>query len=152
MIYSDFLDEQELIRYAQTLNNRAKALKRQGRITADQLRHSILESAGRCQWCGRNLVGQTFEVDHILNLGLRGQNTPNNLAIACQACNRRKGDKHPARFAQELLAEGQFATPLIQHILNTYRIEAHTQRSLFGEDHTSPNTPESEDNIPPYRW
>lgn len=151
MIYKDFLDEDELARYAKALNARAKTLKRAGQLNTEQLRHCILESGGHCQWCGHNLVGQPFELDHILNLSLRGQNTPDNLVVACLACNRRKGDKHPATFAQELAAKQRTITPLVQRILAQYQVEGRIQRSLFSAENDNSSQP-PDDETPQYRW
>jgi 5-methylcytosine-specific restriction endonuclease McrA len=52
----------------------------------------------RCAYCGVALKG-AGEVDHIVPISRGGDNSPNNLTLACLPCNR---DKH-AKTAQEFL-------------------------------------------------
>jgi 5-methylcytosine-specific restriction endonuclease McrA len=134
MQYDDFLDENHLHQYAAAINQRARAMGAKGRITVEELRTRILESGGKCEWCGASLVGADFHIDHLLSLSQHGQNTPDNLVIACPSCNRRKAEKHPSTFALEMVAETGRKTPLIQRILDHYQIDAPVQRSLFDED------------------
>ena len=81
MIYHDLLDEGALERYAAALNSRAGRAR--GRLSAGELRDRILESGGRCEWCGTNLVKAKFELDHVLSLGHGGANSAANLVVAC---------------------------------------------------------------------
>ena len=156
MIYSDFLDDDELKAYAQTINQRAKALNKAGRMTVSGLRDRIYESGGRCEWCAVSLLRQPFEVDHIVSLSSGGDNTPDNLAVACPDCNRAKSDKHPARFAQEAYARTGIMTALLRRILDAYDVDAKVQRSLFDADDAPPTIPAPDDDIPddppPYVW
>lgn len=134
MIYDDFLDTAELEKYAAALNARARQVGSRGHITVDILRGRILESGGNCEWCGTAIVHQDFEIDHILALRNHGGNTPDNLATACPNCNRRKSDKHPARFALEIYAETGVQTSLIKRILDFYDMQPKHQQSLFGDE------------------
>lgn len=157
MIYSDFLDQDELKQYARSINQRAKSLGKPGLITASDLRTRIYESGGKCEWCATTIVREPFEVDHIISLSSGGSNTPNNLAVACPPCNRAKSSKHPARFSQETFARTGIMTPLLQFVLDHYQIEAATQKSLFDitedeSDSSSATDHPASDDPPPYRW
>jgi hypothetical protein len=149
MRYDDFLKAEELARYAASLNQRAGA----GNIRPDELRHLILDSGGRCAWCGADLRHVDFEVDHITPLSLGGAHALANLALACWPCNRQKAAHSPLRFAQEQAARGH-RTPLVLRLLAAHGLEALTQRGLF--DPPAPRAaaepPPAEDEPPPYRW
>lgn len=156
MIYQDHLDFAALRQYASALKERAKLAGAAGEVTAIMLRDRILESGGRCEWCGRNLVGAEIELDHVLSLAGGGSNTPGNLVVACPDCNRRKAQKHPARFAVEIFGETGIRTELVARVLARYRVEASRQLPLFSA--TSQTDPcESACNADaanrlPYRW
>ncbi len=152
MIYSDFLNDAELRDYARAINARARGVTASGEITVELLRDRILESGGRCEWCAVSLVHQPFEVDHVISLSAGGNNTPDNLAIACPDCNRAKSSKHPVRFAQETYARTARMTRLLRFVLDQFGAEATTQRSLF-DDPAAPTTrPPDDDDPPPYIW
>ena len=156
MIYQDMLDRCALEQYAAALNSRAGRAGASGRLCADGLRDRILESGGRCEWCDVGLVNADFELDHVLSLKQGGANAATNLVVACPDCNRRKGQKHPARFAAEIYQETGRETGLIARVFERYGIEAAQQKALF--------TDESDDSsaavdagaalieIPPYKW
>lgn len=152
MRYQDRLNADALKAYASALNTRSG----DKRVTPDHLRGVILECGGVCGWCGASLVNREFEIDHIVPLRRGGENTPQNLAVVCQSCNRRKGDKHPARFAQEIAAESAHRSPLVQRVLDFYGLTAAHQLSLFDRP-PGAATPLSEEtdppeDVPPYNW
>lgn len=155
MIYTDFLDETELKTLAQAMNNRARIANKSGTVTSAILRDCIYKSGGICQWCHTSIVGQSFEVDHIIPLYRGGGNIADNIAVACPTCNRSKSDKHPARFAQETYARTGIMTALIERVLAYYDIDATVQKSLFDESEDTTSIA-SEDDIrddpPPYIW
>jgi len=162
MRYRDQLDPDALKKYAASFNSRARAVGADGLVTLDSLRGVILDCGGRCGWCDRPLMDTDFEVDHILSLKRGGANTPDNLAAACIACNREKGDRHPARFARHKRAQGG-DTRLIQRVLAAYGAEdAGMQLSLFADENSPPaprrpvflgdGDDEGDCEIPPYRW
>ena len=156
MIYQDCLDLQELERYAAALNARAKRAFAPGRLTAVLLRDRILESGGRCEWCGASLLNDLFELDHIVSLSRQGANTPRNLVVACPNCNRRKSQKHPARFAAEIYNETRVKTALVGSILKWHRIQPAKQMSLFETDAAASKVQIDMDEdwlaVPPYTW
>lgn len=155
MIYSDFLDVNELKILSQSMNSRAKQVGRFGAIDVDALRDRIYQSGGQCEWCAVSLINAAFEVDHIVALNRGGSNTPDNIAIACPTCNRRKSSKHAARFAQESYARTGIMTDLLERVLGHFEVDAAKQQPLFVEEKSVPQI-SSEDDLdddpPPYRW
>ena len=156
MIYQDNLDKGALEKYAAALNARTKASGAKGRLKAPDLRSRILESGGRCEWCGVGLLGKEFELDHVVSLRQRGSNSPANLVVACRDCNRRKGQKHPTRFAAEIYSETGQKTQLVARIFGQFGVAPAQQKALFAESRRdSPSQLENEEDlpqIPPYRW
>ncbi|MCY4017792.1 MAG: HNH endonuclease signature motif containing protein [Chloroflexi bacterium] len=133
MKYQDKLDGQALAQYAVWLNARAKGVGAKGRLDATLLRDRILESAGRCEWCGADLVGAGFELDHIVSLKRGGSNEPGNLGVACAPCNRRKARKSPAQFAAEVYSESGVKTKLVAMLLESCGVDAGRQMAMFGK-------------------
>ncbi|MCY4062729.1 MAG: HNH endonuclease signature motif containing protein [Chloroflexi bacterium] len=156
MNYQDRLAEGALEKYAAALNSRAGRAGLPGRLTTDGLRDRILESGGRCEWCGVDLVGAEFELDHVLSLKQGGANEARNLALSCPDCNRRKGQKHPARFAAEIYRETGRETALIARLFTRYEMQAAQQLTLFeiASGETAPTVDASADltEVPPYNW
>lgn len=67
-----------------------------------------LAAGGRCQGCGRLLVGWHFEADHIVPFAKGGRTEITNGRALCARCNRTKGDKMPAslrRWQEQAIAE-----------------------------------------------
>lgn len=154
MIYQDLLEQGALERYAAALNSRAGQAR--GRLNADVLRDRILESGGRCEWCGRSLVNAEFELDHVLSLRHGGANSSANLAVACPDCNRRKGRKHPARFAAEIYRETGRRTALLIRLFQRYGVDPAQQMPLFAAEAREPS-PALDAGVemseaPPYTW
>lgn len=44
-----------------------------------------------CAYCGKKTNVATATIDHVQPLSLGGTNRPDNLVVACRACNNRKG-------------------------------------------------------------
>lgn len=156
MIYEDMLDRRALEAYAAALNARAGRAGALGRLTADRLRDRILESGGRCEWCAVELLRRDFELDHIVSLKAGGANAAANLVVACPDCNRRKGRKHPARFAAEITRERGSQTKLTARLLRQHGLEARRQMALFAEGAREASKPldagATRRQIPPYTW
>lgn len=131
MIYTDFPDMYVLKSYASAMNARAKQTNSKGRLTATVLRAVILESGGKCGWCGINLLNEEFEIDHIHALTRGGMNAHDNLVMSCVSCNRRKGDKTALRFALEMVAANETKTRLVQRLINEHDVDAAHQPPLF---------------------
>lgn len=47
----------------------------------------------RCYLCRKPLEGREACIEHIIPLGLGGENTAANVALACYPCNTRKADQ-----------------------------------------------------------
>jgi len=159
MIYSDFLDIEELRSYASSMNGRARQNNKLGTVTAEDLQSRIYECGGNCEWCNTSILKKDFHIDHIIPLSSGGRNTASNLAVACPDCNLAKSDKSPARFAQETYARTGIMTPLIRHVFDYYNLEALRQKSLFDEESEESDEAtirsdddNSLDEPPPYVW
>lgn len=159
MHYSDFINDDDLTRYVQSMNARAAALNKPGRVTVALLRDCILESGGCCAWCGVSLLNQPLEIDHIMPLSRGGANTADNLAVTCPDCNRRKADRHPAYFAQHCALTTDSPTPLVQRVLTDYNRDAVQQLPLFDAESVDEDTRppdhlagDSDRDVPPYIW
>jgi len=156
MIYQDLLDQGALQRYAAALNSRAGRLGARGHLSVDSLRDRILESGGRCEWCAVSLINSEFELDHVLSLRRGGSNVAANLVVSCPDCNRRKGQKHPARFAAEVYRETGVETCLIGRLVARYGLQAVRQKTLFADDPRDLSAAVDESigarEVPPYRW
>lgn len=59
-----------------------------------QLRIKMLKrQAFLCAYCGCSLEGKAANIEHILPVRIGGTNKIDNLVMACQPCNKRKGNK-----------------------------------------------------------
>lgn len=57
-------------------------------------RQFVRERAGeRCEYCGlpQQAVGLRFHIEHVVARQHDGSDSPANLALACDRCNRHKG-------------------------------------------------------------
>jgi len=62
----------------------------------DSIRRQVYQRAHHlCEYCHASEQWQyvRFTVDHVIPLSQGGANTPDNLALACFHCNRRKSDR-----------------------------------------------------------
>jgi 5-methylcytosine-specific restriction endonuclease McrA len=75
--------------------NTAVAKRTRGRVTAQvnvEALAGLILTASACAYCGGPLDTFGYAVDHIIPLARNGPHTLENLAVACQPCNRAKGD------------------------------------------------------------
>lgn len=79
-------------------NRRARQQNASGSHTAADVAAQRSRQKGKCYWCGKK-VGDDYHVDHVVPLSKGGSNGPENIVIACAACNLSKGAKHPIEFA-----------------------------------------------------
>lgn len=64
------------------------------RYVKAELANAVARRAGdRCEYCRISIEDTYFggEIDHIRSIKHGGQTRPDNLALACQPCNRNKG-------------------------------------------------------------
>lgn len=151
MRYQDSLDLEALKQYVVSMNHRAKSLGVVGLLGVEALQDRIFACAGQCEWCGKRIVNEDFEIDHILSLANGGQNSADNLAVACVACNRSKSAKHPAKFAAEIAARSTHRTDLVQTILEQHEIPVVGQKNLFEKIEPVSRVVYSE-KPQPYNW
>ena len=78
-------------------NRRSKKKGNGGTHTAADVQAQYDYQGGRCFYCGVE-VGEKYHVDHFMPLVLGGSNSPENLVIACPACNMAKSARHPIAF------------------------------------------------------
>jgi hypothetical protein len=92
--------------------------------------NSLIERDGpSCVWCGREPWRTDVTAEHLVPRSRGGRTTPENLAIACRACNRRRGTRPVVAHVRNLLEEG--ATPRGDHLLeNLSRLAASDRRDL----------------------
>jgi 5-methylcytosine-specific restriction endonuclease McrA len=53
----------------------------------------ISRDGSTCVWCGRTSWPGDLTVEHLLPKTRGGRGIPENLAVACRSCNRRRGAK-----------------------------------------------------------
>lgn len=72
-----------------------------GQFTPDDIERIRKAQKGRCAVC-RKPLRRKYEIDHIKPVTKGGNSRPSNLQLLCLPCNRRKSNKDPIRFMQEL--------------------------------------------------
>lgn len=55
----------------------------------------------QCVYCGCDLIWDKTTIDHVRPRGRGGRGTLNNVVLACQTCNRAKGDGLPLPWMQK---------------------------------------------------
>jgi hypothetical protein len=59
-----------------------------------------------CVWCGRGAWRADLTVEHLLPKTRGGRGIPENLAVACRRCNRRRGAKPVVAYVRDRLEAG----------------------------------------------
>lgn len=73
------------------------------RSVSRKRRRLFTEAGGQCHYCKCDLqLTDSWHVDHKLPRALGGGNEPENLAVACSACNLAKADKTDVEFSRLL--------------------------------------------------
>lgn len=86
--------QRDPLRYrAYILNRRAQELIGPG-VTKGDIIAQHERQQGQCYWCSAS-VADSYHVDHFIPLNRQGLHSPDNIVIACPACNTSKGDKLP---------------------------------------------------------
>lgn len=47
----------------------------------------------RCFYCGRKYRAEALTLEHVIALSLGGSDTPGNIVLACEPCNKEAGSK-----------------------------------------------------------
>lgn len=63
----------------------------------------IERDGGVCHICGKKPPRHLIELDHLVPLSKGGNHTPENLAVSCATCNRKRG---PGRLPAQMLLVG----------------------------------------------
>ena len=87
------------------------------KIPKQERRRIFAKTKGRCAYCGTDLHGEKWTVDHIVPLANGGTNDECNMFAACKSCNHRKGTSSLESFRKQV---GQFLTVLERDSV-TYR-------------------------------
>lgn len=79
---------------AMSLRYWARKRNAEGTHTAADIERQYTAQKGKCYYCHKK-VGNTYHVDHVIPLSRGGSNGPENIVIACVACNTSKQDRLP---------------------------------------------------------
>lgn len=63
------------------------------------LKLRLLAEDDKCSYCGTQLLLETATIDHVIPKHLGGTDDDENLTLACERCNRGKGNSGPVKFA-----------------------------------------------------
>ena len=88
---------------AETQRYRARKALAPGSHTAADIRKQLAAQKRKCWWCFTPLDGNGYHVDHLIPLYRQGSNGPENIVIACPACNLGKNARMPWEFNGRLL-------------------------------------------------
>lgn len=70
-------------------------------------RESLIGRDGAvCVWCGREPWTADLTIEHLLPRARRGRTLPENLAVACRACNKRRRTKPVVAYVRALRQDG----------------------------------------------
>jgi 5-methylcytosine-specific restriction endonuclease McrA len=72
-------------------------------VTLDSL---ITRDGEVCVWCGRELWRNDLTAEHLLPKARSGRGVPENLAVACRWCNRRRRTKSVAAYVRAQIDAG----------------------------------------------
>ncbi len=69
--------------------------------------HSLIaRDGGTCVWCGREPWPADLTAEHLLPRSRSGRGLPENLAVACRSCNRRRRSQPVAAYIRAQLGAG----------------------------------------------
>ena len=70
-------------------------------------RENLITRDGRtCVWCGREPWPADLTAEHLLPRSRRGRTMPENLAVACRACNKRRRTKPVVAYVRAQRQDG----------------------------------------------
>ncbi len=67
---------------------------------AQRAKRRLLKSHPFCHWCNKPLTRETATLEHIVPLKRGGLDHHNNMTLACQPCNEKRGHNMPELEAQ----------------------------------------------------
>ena len=80
-------------------------------------RNLYARDGGECQYCGKHMGMSSATIDHILPRSRGGRNVWENVCLACDDCNYRKGDRLLSELGWELRKQPQVPRREGTHIL-----------------------------------
>ena len=83
----------KLHRRIDTHRRRMRVKENGGVFIPDDVISQKTKQNNLCYWCGEKL--EKWEIDHYIPLSRGGSNSPDNIVIACPACNRSKHNRMP---------------------------------------------------------
>jgi 5-methylcytosine-specific restriction endonuclease McrA len=74
----------------------------------------IERDGGACVWCGREPWRRDLTAEHLLPRSRGGRTTPENLAVACRPCNRRRRSAPVSAYVRSLARAGR--APAVERV------------------------------------
>jgi hypothetical protein len=100
-------------------------------VTLDSL---ITRDGGICVWCGRELWRRDLTAEHILPRARSGRRVPENLAVACRSCNKRRRTSSVAAHVRALMQAGERPRlDLVQSALERLSRSASSAHAQYAE-------------------
>ena len=75
------------------------------KATTEQVNKLIKDSDNKCFWCDKDIPKGELHIDHIYPLSKYKDHTISNLCVSCEDCNRRKFNKEPEDWLDEILQQ-----------------------------------------------
>jgi 5-methylcytosine-specific restriction endonuclease McrA len=66
----------------------------------------IARDGGTCVWCGREPWASDLTAEHLMPRSRRGRTLPENLAVACRPCNKRRRTKPVVAYVRAQRQDG----------------------------------------------
>lgn len=65
------------------------------------VKRNLMKKDPRCHWCRDGLFRETATIDHRIPLARGGLDNANNMVLACEPCNKKRGSDMPELRARE---------------------------------------------------
>lgn len=95
-------NNKEKIRIAASDKRALKKRNSAGKLSPDIASRLLVLQRGKCAVCKTKLKMTGYDLDHIVPLSKGGAHADSNLQLTCPRCNRKKSNKDPIRFMQEM--------------------------------------------------
>jgi 5-methylcytosine-specific restriction endonuclease McrA len=95
------------------------------------LENLITRDGETCIWCGRELWRKDLTAEHLLPKARSGRGVPENLAVACRRCNRRRRTKSAAAYVRAQIQSG--ARPRIDLLTESLERLSRSSSSLHAQ-------------------
>jgi hypothetical protein len=86
-----------------------------------------------CVWCGRRPWPGDLTTEHLLPRSRSGRGLPENLAVACRGCNRRRRSRPVAAFVRSEVEAGRYPrVDLLEPALERLSASASREHAEYG--------------------